>query len=370
MAANAYAPVDATPDALAGPLLSTNVSRAVPSLRYVARTPNFSIGPDDGAENVDLPQRAAAAAGTARPVKAASDTAAAVAMVPQGGLFWDGRVNTLQDQAMGPLFNPAEMANRDLAAVATRLRGSAEYAGMFVQLFGAEVLRSPQRLVDEAMFAVARYQLEDSSFHPYTSRVRLLPRRAGDASLQTELRGLAAFEDKSRGNCAACHRDRPNPDGTPPAFTDYQYEAIGVPRNGAVAANRDPRFFDLGLCGPFRDDLAAQTQYCAMFRTPSLRNVATRSTFFHNGRYRSLDSVLTFYALRDQHPEIIYPVADGAARRFDDVPARFLGNIDLVDPPFDRKPGDRPAMTEEDRRDIVAFLKTLTDGYSPSSPKR
>ncbi|MCQ4438403.1 hypothetical protein NO135_25690, partial [Clostridioides difficile] len=64
-------------------------------------------------------------------------------------------------------------------------------------------------------------------------------------------------------------------------FTDYQYEALGAPRNKDLAQHRNPAFYDLGVCGPFRDDLKDQTQYCAMFLTPTLRNSATRHVFFH-----------------------------------------------------------------------------------------
>jgi cytochrome c peroxidase len=51
--------------------------------------------------------------------------------------------------------------------------------------------------------------------------------------------------------------------------------------------------------------------------------------------------------------------------QFNDIPARFLGNVDVVDPPFDRSLGDQPAMTPQEEDDIIAFLKTLTDGYWP-----
>ncbi|HTR76470.1 MAG TPA: cytochrome c peroxidase [Gemmatimonadaceae bacterium] len=337
--------------------------RAVPSLRYVDRTPNFFIGPDNGeSENVDFAQLAVAAAGTPRPTKIAGTGAGPVAMVPRGGLFWDGRVNTLQDQAMGPLFNSTEMGNRDVAAVAATLR-SAPYASSLSQLFGSAILDAPPRLVDEAMFAVARFEVEDSSFHPYTSQYDYY--LEGEAPLSAaEARGLRVFEDKDRGNCAGCHPDRPAADGTPPAFTDYQYEALGVPRNGDIPANRDARYFDLGLCGPVRTDLATQTQYCGMFRTPSLRNAATRTAFFHNGVYHSLDQVLRFYNQRDTRPETIYPIgADRRVRKFDDLPAAYRKNVDVTDPPFNRAAGDPLAMSPQDIQDVIAFLGTLTDGY-------
>jgi cytochrome c peroxidase len=95
-----------------------------------------------------------------------------------------------------------------------------------------------------------------------------------------ELRGLALFEDPQRGNCASCHPDRKGVDGSHPLFTDYQFEALGVPRNPQIQANAARGYFDQGLCGPLRSDQATQHQYCGMFKTPTLRNVATRRVFF------------------------------------------------------------------------------------------
>ncbi len=299
------------------------LGRAVPSLMYVYRTPAFSIGPavSDADEiprpPVTSPPRAA------RVVKSAAAAPDPNALVASGGLFWDGRVNTLQTQAIGPLFNAEEMGNRDVRSAAERIRRAA-YVQRLAALFGAGVLSSPGRLVDEATFAVARYQIEDSSFHPYDSRYDAY--LEGRARLSaSEWRGLQAFDDPARGNCAACHLDRPSADGVPPAFTDYEYEALGVPRaavsNHASAA--DTGRHDLGACGPLRTDLSGEPRYCGLFRTPSLRNAATRSVFFHNGVFRTLDEVLAFYDFRDTRPERIYPKdASGAVRKFDDMPAR------------------------------------------------
>jgi hypothetical protein len=89
--------------------------------------------------------------------------------VPQGGLFSDGRVDTLQDQALMPLLNPLEMDGGSIEAEAARLR-HAPYLPRFVPLFGASVLHQPRLLLSEALFAGARYQIEDPSFHPYTSK--------------------------------------------------------------------------------------------------------------------------------------------------------------------------------------------------------
>ncbi len=365
--AHAYGPPDTTPVQMGGPALRHQGARAVPSLRYLDRVPNFSIGPDKPeAEGANLRALTTPIRGAppVRPQKtAAAAPASAAALVPRGGLFWDGRVNTLQSQTLAPLFNAVEMANTDTVQLSRRLRSA--YGRELAQLFGARTIADPRRLLDEAMFAVARFELEDASFHPYTSKYDAY--LEGKATLTpAEARGLALFEDPAKGNCAACHLSRPGSDGRPPMFTDYQYEALGVPRNAALAANSDPAYFDLGLCGPLRSDLAMQHRYCGMFRTPSLRNAATRHAFFHNGVYRTLAQVLEFYVRRDTRPDRIFPrAADGTVLVDDDLPPAYRRNVDTIDAPFGRRARDAPALTDAEQRDIISFLATLTDGYRP-----
>lgn len=364
---HAYGPPGAASAMAGGPSLARQGVRAVPSLMYLERQPGFSIGPDDTEnEAVTVAQQVAAGRGAARARKTARNTAASGAdLVPQGGLFWDGRVDTLQQQARVPLLNPLEMDGGSVARVAAKLKRG-PYAARFVRLFGTAVFASPRRAVAEALFALARFEIEDPSFHPYTSkydywlegRARLSP---------AELRGYRSFSDPAGANCGGCHLDRPRADGLPPLFTDHQFEALGVPRNPALAVNRNPGYDDRGLCGPYRTDLRDQPQYCGLFMTPTLRNVATRKVFFHNGVYHSLAQVLDFYDFRDTSPQRIYPRrADGSIARFNDLPPRDRANVDEADPPFGRRPGETPAMSAADERDIIAFLKTLTDGYRPA----
>jgi cytochrome c peroxidase len=312
----------------------------------------------------NLNQAAIQAQGTTRAIKTAGSAPTAPAMVPQGGLFWDGRDDTLQLQAMGPLMNPAEMANTSEAEIAGKL-AQPRYARQFVQLFGENVLKNPSLLITEAMSAIARYQIEDRSFHRFDSKYDAW--LEGKARLSpAELRGLRLFNDPAKANCGGCHLSQAGHDGLPPLFTDAQYEALGVPRNMAIPANKDPKVFDLGLCGPIRTDLAKQTQYCAMFLTPTLRNSAARSVYFHNGIYHNLRQVLDFYNLRNIDPGRIYPrAASGKVAAYDDIPPQYRANVDVADAPFDRKPGDKPAMSQADIQDIIAFLKTLDDGYRP-----
>jgi len=366
--AQAYGPPNALPAQFGGPSMTLQGDRPPPSLMYLYRQPNFSIGPDkgDADEAANFAQEAAAASGVARAQKTAGIAPAAPAMVPQGGMFWDGRADTLQAQAFGPLMNPVEMANASEDDVARKLAGS-PYRTSFAQLFGADIFKNRRMLLSEAMFAVARYQVESSSFHPYTSKYDYW--LEGRARLtHAELHGLQLFNDPKKANCAGCHLSKPSRDGLPPMFTDYQYEALGVPRNPALAVNRNPSYYDMGVCGPHRTDLSTQTQYCGMFLTPTLRNAATRHVFFHNGVYHTLDDVMKFYNLRDVAPDKIYPRdAHGKVLQYDDLPATYRANIDKADAPFDRHLGDAPAMTDDDIKDVIAFLRTLTDGYQPST---
>jgi cytochrome c peroxidase len=340
--------------------------RPPPSLMYLYRQPNFSIGPDQGdADNApDLNALAQAATGTQRAQKNAGAAPAAPAIVPQGGLFWDGRADTLQAQASGPMLNPVEMANTNLEQVEDKLK-HASYKGEMEKLFGPLIFGAHGLAVSEAMFAVARYQVEEQAFHPYSSKYDYW--LEGKTRLtQAELHGLQLFNDPDKANCAGCHLSKPSADGQPPMFTDYQYESLGIPRNTKLAINKNPDFYDMGVCGPFRDDLKDQTQYCGMFLTPTLRNVATRHAFFHNGIYHSLDQVMAFYNERNTSPEKFYPKdASGHVMKYDDLPVKYHANIDDKDAPFDRKFGEKPAMTDQDVKDIVAFLNTLNDGYKP-----
>ena len=364
---HAYGPPNDAPVMLGGPNLTMPGARAVPSLTYLERQPDFSIGPekedmDDNA--IPLAQQAEVGKAVVRVEKIATETAQSGNIVPQGGLFWDGRADTLQIQAGGPMLDPREMDGGSVEIIADKLR-NAPYARKFAALFGERIFKDTKLLVAEAQFAIGRYQIEEPSFHPYTSKYDYW--LEGKARLsEAEMRGLNLFNDPKKANCAGCHTSQPSRDGYPPLFTDFQYEALGAPRNLAIADTRDSSYFDLGVCGPIRKDVAEQTQFCAMFKTPTLRNTTVRRAFFHNGVFRTLQEVMDFYNFRDTKPEKVFPVAaDGKAQKYNDIPAQYHANVDVADAPFNRHPGDTLAMTDQDETDIIAFLKTLQDGYKP-----
>jgi cytochrome c peroxidase len=335
---HAYGPPNGLAVQLGGPSMDRQGARAVPSLRYVLnRTPiwnkQFVSNPAERILEGEEP--------------------------PTGGFGWDGRFNTLHEQAAFPLLSPDEMANSGAKDVAAKLR-RADYADEFRKLFGTHIFDDPDQAYTQALNALEHFELEDPSFRPYNSKYDDYLDGKVVLSAQ-ELRGLALFDDPAGGNCASCHPDRKAVDGSHPLFTDFQFEALGVPRNPEILANRATAYFDQGLCGPLRADQTAQSNYCGMFKTPSLRNVATRGVFFHNGRFHTLRDALRFYVRRDTDPLLWYPTKSGKADRFDDLPPPLRTNIDVIDAPLTRSEGEGPVWSDTEITDVIAFLKTLSD---------
>jgi cytochrome c peroxidase len=283
---------------------------------------------------------------------------------PTGGFFWDGRATSLQDQAARPFVNPHEMANTSVADVIDKL-ARASYAAEFQQLFGADIFGRPDDAFARITLVLQQYQREDPDFRPFSSKYDEFLRGKVNLS-ESEIRGLALFNRPDKGNCAACHPSAKASDGSHPLFTDFSYDNLGVPRNSALAQNADPAFFDLGLCAREGGVLAARGDLCGAFKVPSLRNVALRQVFFHNGRFKTLKDTLSFYVQRDTIPERFYPLnPDGTVNKFDDLPPQYHANVNTSEAPYNRKPGDAPALSNAEIDDVIAFLKTLSDGYRP-----
>ncbi|HTS85765.1 MAG TPA: cytochrome c peroxidase [Usitatibacter sp.] len=332
--AHAYGPPNARAVQLAGPDGKTPGLRAAPSLRYVQKVPPFTehFFEADGNDSED--------------------------QGPAGGHAWDGRARSLHEQAVLPLLSPLEMANRDSAEVVARVRRSPAAAAL-QEAFGPHVLDDPEKGFRAILLCLEVFQQDPAEFYPYSSKYDAFLR--GQVKLaKDEMRGLALFNDAAKGNCASCHISAVR-EGEFPAFSDWGFIALGVPRNRAVA---DPKSQDLGLCGPMRTDLSGHAEYCGRFRTPTLRNVSKRAVFFHNGKFTSLEEVVRFYAERDTNPARWYPRrADGSIDSYDDIPPAMRGNVNR-EPPFGGKPGSRPRLDRSEIRDVVAFLRTLEDGYT------
>jgi len=283
---------------------------------------------------------------------------------PTGGFNRDGRADTLAIQARRPFLSAHEMANGSAMDVAAKL-SRASYAAEFRALFGDDVFATPEVAFDRALFALQKFEQEDTAdFAPFSSKYDAFLVGKDSFSAQ-ESRGLALFNDPRRGNCAGCHPSGRGPDGAPPLFTDFTYDNLGVPRNPDIPANTDPGYFDLGICGPDRIDVVAERpDLCGAFKVPTLRNVALTAPYFHNGRFADLRAALRFYVRRDTNPEDFYPLdASGQPEKFDDLPPEYRANVNTTEAPYNRHPGELPALDDVDIEDVIAFLNTLTDGY-------
>ena len=275
---------------------------------------------------------------------------------PFGGFFADGRANTIAEQIRGPLFSPDEMGNPSPRALQRKVAGT-DLGQALTKQFSADAVRDPERLVGALGKALEAY-FQSDEMAPFTSRFDDFLRKRTPLS-PAEMRGLALFRNPDKGNCASCHlivESSSRPERS--LFTDFGYDAIAVPRNPLLPANKDAKHFDVGLCQTARTlKWPEPDQWCGYFRTAGLRNVAVRQTFMHNGVFRTLRDTVAFYATRSTAPAQWYP----GETRFDDVPAKYQGNINVNAVPMNRRPGATPALMEDEIDDIVAFLRTLTD---------
>lgn len=341
-----YNPPNAFDVQVGGPALRDQGFRAAPTLTYLNRVPPYDNHHHDSEEEADN----------------------SIDNGPTGGLTWDGRVDTGAQQAAIPLTSRFEMGNT-IQGVASAVRKSPQSARLRAAL-GEDALATDSKAFAAVTRALGAFEEDYAEFSPYTSKYDAW--LTGHAALSPqERRGLELFEDEAKGNCAQCHLSRRGHDGTPPAFSDYGLIALAVPRNPAIARNRDSNFHDLGACGPERKDKSGQDDYCGLFRTPTLRNVAQRKAFFHNGKFHDLTEVVEFYVSRDITPERWYSRdVHGKTMPYDDLPARYHGNINR-DPPFDgQQPGGKPRLDKDEIAAIVAFLHTLDDGYLKNNPYR
>lgn len=282
-----------------------------------------------------------------------------------GGQFLDGRAASLEEQAKGPFLNPLEMNNTSRQQVVDKVR-RATYAKLFKRVYGQNVFDDTDRAYDAIADAIAAFE-RTRVLNRFTSKYDAW--LAGKAKLTAqELRGLELYGRADKGNCAACHPNRPADDGTPPLFTDFTYDNLGVPRNPHNPFYRLPREFnpdgwkwvDKGLGG--RTDLTTDPKAEAgKFKVPTLRNIAVTGPYMHNGYFKTLRGVVEFYNSRDVKPVCKNAWADEtealkkgcwpAAEVSENINSEELGNLGL---------------TPQEVDDIVAFLHTLTDGWLPS----
>jgi len=294
-----------------------------------------------------------------------------------GGMFWDGRAtgwtlgDPLAEQALGPFLNSLEQNNPNSWTVVLKVAGS-EYAGLFRQVWGEGSLPNPPdeestRTITPHVFdyrlayerigrSIAAYE-RSSEVNPFTSKYDYFLAGVVELSPQ-EAWGLELFNGQAM--CAACHPSALGPNGEPPLFTDFTYDNLGVPKNTENPFYRMPRhwnpdgrnFVDVGLGGFLMGAGFPMEVYepeMGKQKVPTLRNVDLRpdagfvKAFAHNGVFKSLEDIVHFYNTRDV---LDWPPPEVAAN----VNTDELGNLGL---------------SAEQEAAVVAFLKTLSDGFVP-----
>jgi cytochrome c peroxidase len=288
-----------------------------------------------------------------------------------GGNFWDGRAtgeilgSPAAEQAKGPFLNPVEQALPSAAELVSRVCTSS-YGDLFREVWG-EGACDPVNVAldyDRIGYSVAAFEASPES-NAFSSKYDLY--LAGKAKLtEQEKEGLKLF--KGKGQCVGCHVFGPGQgrkDGG--LFTDFTYDNLGLPRNpDNPVYSYMPGFVDPGLGG----FLATRADYAGFAadsmgkqKVPTLRNVDKRPSpdmlkaYGHNGYFKSLWQIVHFYNTRDVKPacpgdyraaEAIAAGCWPAAEVTENVNTTELGNLGLT-------------LTEEYA--IVAFMKTLSDGY-------
>jgi len=216
--------------------------------------------------------------------------------------FWDGRAESLEEQALGPIENPIEMGH-DLDVLVKELAEIREYKEGFEKVFGTEVTKDG---IAKAIASFERTILSGNS--PYDRF------EAGDKDALTESqkRGMELFDGLS---CSTCH--------PPPLFSNYGYYNAGVgmdkeqPDEGRKAVTKNDR--DLGK-----------------FRVPSLREVANTGPYYHDGSVKTLEEAVAIMA--------------GGGKDDPKVSAMLKGLRD-------------EEVSEQDKKDLVEFLKALSGEF-------
>lgn len=325
-----------------------------------------------------------------------------------GGNFWDGRAtgwrlgNPAAEQAQGPFLNPVEQA-LDTPSMVVNLVCHSPYKIAFKLLWGAQACNNVAAGYDDIAFSIVAFETSAASSR-FDSKYDAVLR--GEATLTAlEQQGLDLFDGDAK--CSNCHVLG----GQDPLFTDFTYDNLGVPRNlsnpfyrmNGVDVEGQPinpkglKWVDYGL-GEFLQRLIDDDSWRALpyvppemkqltdeqlavfagpygsewgkHKVPTLRNVALRpypsfeKSYMHNGYFKTLEGVVHFYNTRDARPTC--KDADGKDADFPEAVALALDCWPLpeVDDNVNEDELGDLGLTDAEEAAVVAFLGTLSDGYT------
>jgi len=337
-----------------------------------------------------------------------------------GGMFWDGRAtgsvlgDPLAEQGQGPFLNPLEQAIANAQVLCVKVK-KAHYAGLFEEVWGAGSLdcaKDVNGVYERIGKSIAAYE-RSAEVNPFTSKFDLFwdnaiaadkdvtmikcgmggggmggamgcPGGGMDPNRWTafrnlgladaELQGLAVFNDPNRANCASCHTLEPGSDGYP-LFTDFGYDNIGIPRNPnnpfySMPPTWNPdgeNWVDYGLGGYLKSTGAEPQVYepeMGKFKVPTLRNVDLRPSedlvkaYGHNGYFKSLEDIVFFYHWR----AMMDNGCMGGGGMGGGMGCEGMANM-FPPPEVDQNRTPLGMFPRPQVDNIVAFLKTLSDGY-------
>ena len=296
-----------------------------------------------------------------------------------GGSFWDGRAtgwllgNPVADQAQEPFLNAVEQNNPGAKAVVDKVcKGG--YGDLFRRTYGTGICRDSTDAYNAIAQALAAFQ-GSADVNAFSSKYdHYLKDPVKYPLSEIELRGLRLFEDDKKGKCAGCHPSRPAADGTPPLFTDFTYDNLGIPKYPQNPWYRMPKKFnpagpgwiDTGLAG-FVGSVPRYAEHAADSRgkhkVPTLRNVDKRpdpgfvKAYGHNGFFKSLKEIVHFYNTRDVLPT--------CAHNRGGKPSRGCWPVPEVTDNLNKDELGNLGLSDDEEEAIVAFMKTLSDGWSP-----
>ncbi|NEV60814.1 cytochrome-c peroxidase [Thiorhodococcus minor] len=295
-----------------------------------------------------------------------------------GGAFWDGRAtgwmlgDVVAEQAQGPLLNPVEHNLPDAAEVARRVC-EGEVGPQLRAYFGELVCADPVAGFNAIARAIAAFE-RSAEMNAFSAKYDYYLKDPERYPLsEQEALGLELFAREDKGNCAACHPHTPGAQGEPPVFTDFTYDNLGVGRNPANPwygqASRNPQgdaWRDPGL-GGFLDQVPRFAHLAAenlgKHKVPSLRNVDLRpspdfvKSYMHNGAHKSLEEVVHFYNTRDVKPQ--------CETLTDPEPGSNCWPAPEVEANVNTEELGDLGLTQEEEAAILAFMRTLSDGWVP-----